>query len=32
VIFKETLDADEIGDRKKLALAAETAIRKTFVL
>ena len=27
VIFEETLDARKIGNRKKLALVAETAVR-----
>ena len=31
IIFEEPVDAKKIGDRKKLALAVETAIKKNFV-
>ena len=32
VIFKETLDARKIGDRKKLALAVERAVQKVLII
>ena len=32
VIFEKTLDARKIGDRKKLAVAAERAVRKRFII
>ena len=32
VIFEKTLDARKIGDRKKVALAAERAVRKAFII